>query len=493
MFSETIEGLSAQAVKALDMNARIIEFRLDGLASLDFDLLKDLISNTSVPVILSYRSEWNNVAIEPPILGRRELLIKLIELQPDFIDLEFPIDIPLLKQVQEPTRIIISTFDFEGMSKVAINQVIDDLAQQHPNVVVKVSSRPNSVSNLKMLWRWSDQFRKMKIPSVVLGMGQLGQITRIKSREMGNSWTYGRIGKEIGEPFMAGMLDVSTLKQAFSEESWHLGIISDGTTTSLKDIFTPMLANAKLKGVFLDIPIERHPDLDQLLLWIEDGLLDGVFITETWQKEVRSRLNQVDTSVIWTNRCNSVVITKDGLKGYNTEVEGIKRCLEPYSIKRLKRVYIEGVNHLSRSVITAVADTAELIVVRGRSHESITHLQSEFPRVVSSRDSFTEHFDIVINCTLPERGFENVLTIPLSLINNAKVIFDLISTPGGHNPLIQKAEELNLPSINGGDFFANSVINAFELWTNRSVPAASIKIDQFMSNTTSSSNKESPS
>ncbi|MHA2090023.1 MAG: type I 3-dehydroquinate dehydratase [Candidatus Kariarchaeaceae archaeon] len=99
LFSETIEGLSAQAVKALDMNARIIEFRLDGLASLDFDLLKELISNTSVPVILSYRSEWNNVAIEPPILGRRELLIKLIELQPDFIDLEFPIDIPLLKQV----------------------------------------------------------------------------------------------------------------------------------------------------------------------------------------------------------------------------------------------------------------------------------------------------------------------------------------------------------------------------------------------------------
>ncbi|MHA2404601.1 MAG: type I 3-dehydroquinate dehydratase, partial [Candidatus Kariarchaeaceae archaeon] len=224
LFSETIEGLSAQAVKALDMNARIIEFRLDGLASLDFDLLKELISNTSVPVILSYRSEWNNVAIEPPILGRRELLIKLIELQPDFIDLEFPIDIPLLKQVQEPTRIIISTFDFEGMSKVAINQVIE-LAQQHPNVVVKVSSRPNSVSNLKMLWKWSDQFRKMKIPSVVLGMGQLGQITRIKSREMGNFWTYGRIGKEIGEPFMAGMLEVNTLKQAFSEEAWHLGII----------------------------------------------------------------------------------------------------------------------------------------------------------------------------------------------------------------------------------------------------------------------------
>ncbi|MHA2254208.1 MAG: type I 3-dehydroquinate dehydratase [Candidatus Kariarchaeaceae archaeon] len=484
LYSETISGLKKQALKALDLGVQVIEYRLDGLKEVNEEEIRQLFAISTVPIILSVRSEWNNKLITPPYEDRRTFLRTLLKLNPQYIDLEYPMDMPMLKEVEDPTKVILSSSDFEGMSKIAVDSLIK-IGQDHQDLTIRISATPNSVEDLKQLWRWASQFKKFRIKTAILGMGELGQLSRIKSMELGNVWTYGRVSKDIGEQFLPGMLDISSLQNAFSDEAWHLGILANlHDQHFLTKIHNIMLNKAKLKGIFLNIPIQNSPGLDQMLLWIDDGLLDGIYIASPWQREVRSKLNRIDVSVVQAGACNSVAITKDGVTGYNTEIEGVRRSLEPYSIKKFKRIYIEGATRITRSVISAVKEHADLIVVRARDNQSFTEMKNDFPNIVSTRDSFTEHFDLIVNCARPEVGFESVVSIPLAILSNAQLIFDPISHVNSKNALKIKAQHLNIPFIDGWQFLVNTLIKSFELWTKRSIPSSSLIVEDYIDKNT---------
>ncbi len=479
LYANSISGLEKQATRALELDVQIIEYRLDGLPELDTIKIKNLVENIPCKSIISIRSEWNNQDIVLPQPDRRNSLRSLMKIKPDYIDLEYPIDMPCIEEVEGQTKVVLSMMDFYGMSKIAIDPVVS-VATRFDYVTVKISATPKSVADLKQLWSWSKYLHKKKIPNLVIGMGQLGQISRIKSREMGNTWTYGRISDQMGEPMLPGMIDVGFLQKAFSDESWHLAAFGNLTEQNiLKSMYTKILAISKLNGIFLNIPIKNNPELDQMLLWVEDGLLDGIAITSPWQENVRSKLNYIDTSVIRAGTCNCVAITKNGLTGFNTEIEGIKRCLEPFSIRSLKRVYIEGTDRISKSIISAVRENAELIVIRGSNDQQLNDIKLDFPEVISAKDSFTDHFDLIVNCAKPEMGFENVISIPTMIIDNAKVVFDPVSRISSKNSLFIKANKNQIPTVDAWTYFINTSIRSFELWTKRSVPSSALKIDNF--------------
>ncbi len=360
-YSDTIEGISEQIQLAENLGSNYIEIRVDGLKTIDYLQIKDLISHSSTPVILTSRSEWADLSIDPPSAGRRDVLNNLIKLNPAFIDLEFPIDTPLISKVPKDMRIILSLIDWDGIVKIAFEESIE-IAKKHNNVIVKIIAKPNTVTDLKQLWKWSARLHREKIPKIIIGLGELGKITRIKSLELKNAWMYGKIGKTIGEPYLPGMLNVSTLQQAFGDNAWHLASFGDSNDEESKlcqPLFQEIMRLANLSGVYLNLSISNRAELDQLLLWVNDGLLDGVSILNHWKKEVISKLDRLDASVIHTQEVNSVVISKDGLIGYNTDVEAIRRILSPFGIKSIKRVYIEGEDLYCRSLITALRDLSE--------------------------------------------------------------------------------------------------------------------------------------
>ncbi|MFV2015028.1 MAG: type I 3-dehydroquinate dehydratase, partial [Candidatus Heimdallarchaeota archaeon] len=433
-------------------------------------------SHTSVPIILTVRSEWTNISINPPGAGRRDLLENLIKLHPDFIDLEFPIDTPLINKVPKDMKIILSLIDWDGIVKIAF-EVSISIEKNYDNVIVKIIAKPHTVSDLKQLWKWSKQLHKKKIPNIIIGLGELGKITRIKSLEMKNAWMYGKIGRKTGEPYLPGMLSVKTLQQAFADNSWHLasfGNHSDEEAEFNESLIREIMSMANLSGVYLNLPISNRAELDQLLLWVNDGLLDGVKILSQWKREVISKLDRLDASGIHTQEVNCVVISKDGLLGYNTDVEAIRRILRPYAIKSIKRVYIEGEELHCRALITALRDTAELIVVRARDESKLKRILEDFPSVLSAKDSFTDHFDLVVNNQIPEIGFERVSPIPPKKLRNSRIVFDPSLNQGGDSETIKLAKSQNLSVVDGWDFYVNSAIITFELWTNKSIPSSEL-------------------
>ena len=158
-YSDSIVGIRKQIQIAVDLGSNYVELRVDALQNIDYLQIKDLISHTSVPIILTLRSEWTNISINPPDAGRRDLLKNLIKLHPDFIDLEFPIDTPLINKVPKDMKIILSLVDWDGIVKIAFEESIS-IAKDYDNVIVKIIAKPHTVSDLKQLWKWSEQDRK---------------------------------------------------------------------------------------------------------------------------------------------------------------------------------------------------------------------------------------------------------------------------------------------------------------------------------------------
>lgn len=482
-YSDSIKGIAEQIQLAEKLKSNFIEIRVDGLQNFNYSDIQKLVQNLSTPVILTSRSEWTNILIESPRDGRNDLLENLIKLKPDFIDLEFPIDTPLISKVPKEITIILSLLDWDGIMKIAFDESIS-ISKKHSNVIVKIIAKPHTVSDLKQLWKWSKQLHKEKIPNIIIGLGELGKITRIKSLEMKNAWMYGKIGLEIGEPYLPGMLSVMTLQQAFADNAWHLASFGQQDSEEAilcQPLFQEILKLTNLSGVYLNLPISNRAELDQLLLWVNDGLLDGVKILSRWKNEVISKLDRLDTSAVHTKEVNCVVISKDGLMGYNTDVEGIRRILKPYAIKSIKRIYIEGEELYIRSLITGLRDTAELIVVRARDENKLKLLVEDFPNIISARDSFTDHFDLVINNQIAEVGFERVSPIPPNKLRNARIVFDPILNQTNESETIRIAKSLNISTVNGWDFYVNSAIITFELWTNKSIPASELTIDKILS------------
>lgn len=476
-YSTTIDGLKHQVELAKKSKVNLIEIRIDGLETIDNSQIQEVMSIINLPIILTARSEWKKVSIDPPdSKSRNEILLKLIELKPQYIDLEFPHDLSIASQVPKSMTIVLSLMDWDGLAKIYIDDAMD-LASKYDNLIVKILATPRTVSDLKRLWRWSKRLHKAKVPFVIIGMGELGKITRIKSLEMNNQWMYGVIEKGLGEPYLPGMVTVDMLQLSFSDDAWHISSIGPYNEIESKiydPIFNKIIKSADLNGIYLNLPISNRAELDQLLLWVNDGLLDGVRILDPWQSEVIQKLDKLDPSAIYTGKCDCVALSKDGLVGYNTTVEGVRRVLAPYGIKAIKRVYIEGGTLYCRSIIAALKESSELIVVRVKEEYEFESLKQDFPILTSANDSFTEDFDLVIQNQLPEPGFERISPIPPKILKNARIVFDIASSFSLNSETIKMAKSNDINTISSWDFHINSTIIAFELWTNRSIPASEL-------------------
>ena len=487
-FGESLEEIERQISLVVNQPITVIEIRVDGLKTIDYERLGKIIKNLQYPVILTLRSQWKDIRINEPLEGRASIISKLIDLEPNYLDLEFPQDLKLIKEVHKKTTIVLSLLDFYGMAKIPIDTALD-LVNHNSNIIIKIAATPNSIEDMKLLWKWSSKLSKLNLPNIIVGMGELGKVTRIKSLELKNLWMYGRAENIQGEPFIPGMLSIDTLNRAFSDDSWHFATIESNPRTE-STIFHPILdriiQQAELNGVFVDVPISNRVDLSQFLLWVNDGLLDGLLVSHPWQHEVLTSIDETDQSVRLTRRSNCIIPTKSGLKGYNTYVEAIHRSLTPYSKKKLGRVYIEGEGNYIYPIIAAIRDFADLIVVRGVREEDVKTVISDFSEVIPSDEAFSDSYDLVINNLSPEIGFEKISPIPPAIMNQAKLVFDPVSSIFTSSATLQKAEKLNIPTVSSWNFILNSLLYSFELLTKQSVPFHSInqtevydKIHQF--------------
>ena len=344
--------------------------------------------------------------------------------------------------------------------------------------IVKLAVTPQKVGeNLRVLSLLKDAPK----PTVVLCMGDLGVCTRILNVKFGAPFTYAAFNPE--RTLAPGMLTYKECKSIYRVETIGpktaiFGVVGDPVGHSL----SPLIHNGAYKHAGLDaryLPF-RVPrgDLGAFIKAYQEIPVRGYSVTIPHKEAAAKLANWRDPAVEKTGSANTLVLTAEGLKAYNTDLPAAMQSLEtattsqdtPTPLKD-RTVLILGAGGVARTIAFGLLGAGTQVVVTNRTAERAQKLAAEVGcRHVDWAARHGVICDTLINCT--SVGMHpNVDESPIhnSFLKPGLLVFDTIYTPET-TMLLREAAERSCTILTGVDMFVRQAAMQFRLFTGQEPP-----------------------
>ena len=213
--------------------------------------------------------------------------------------------------------------------------------------------------------------------------------------------------------------------------------------------------------------------------------LCGINVTIPHKQSVMDSLDEIAPEASMVGAVNTIVNEDGRLKGYNTDVSGVLRALqsELEFVPQDKNIFIVGAGGASRAVIVAMCTAgARNVAIVNRTYLRAQKLSEEFsPQFdgvgfsaapLNDADRVSElivQADIVVNCSSAGMGDIEPPCLPLDLLGESCVIYDLVYKPPV-TPLVSDSRALGLKAESGLGMLLYQGVDAFEIWTGRDAP-----------------------
>jgi shikimate 5-dehydrogenase len=211
----------------------------------------------------------------------------------------------------------------------------------------------------------------------------------------------------------------------------------------------------------------------------------GFNVTVPHKKEVMESLVAIDDLALKIGAVNTLKYTKNGYKGYNTDILGLGKCfdIEGIIIKD-KTVVILGAGGAANSAAVLAAERmAGNIIIVNRTKANAEALKAQTARYYKGNISVIafdelmsiEKPEIVIQTTSVGMG-EGTWKSPVentAFFEKVQAVVDIVYTPW-QTKLLSDAKENGCVAINGFDMLIYQGIASYEIWHD-------IKIDDEMS------------
>ena len=303
-----------------------------------------------------------------------------------------------------------------------------------------------------------DAARSMKKKHVILGMGGLGTVTRIRQPLLGNEFSFGY----VGEPTAPGQLSVDEMS-ALGDDCMILGILGNPLSKSK----SPRMQNAALdaagiNGIYL--PFEA-PDLEQVEEVIRGYDIRGVNVTIPYKQEIMDHIDVVDKAASSIGAVNTVVNNNGRLEGYNTDVVGIDTALARAGFEAEdKRILVMGSGGAAKACIHYMMERNCDVTVTGRNRETGEEVAKEFGATFRAPTSVSVMmYDLVVNCTPVGMYSDGPYPINISAITRNQAVFDMVY--GSETPIVREALAKGCRVAYGADMLAGQGAASFSMWT----------------------------
>ncbi len=210
------------------------------------------------------------------------------------------------------------------------------------------------------------------------------------------------------------------------------------------------------------------------------GVIDGVralnirgcSVSMPFKEKVIPLLDELDSLANSAKAVNTIVNHEGHLVGYNTDVIGVKKCLQSTKIKKDKKIFILGSGGIAKATLVALNDLKfENITICNRTLNKAKILAKNYNIDFikwSNREEFKS--DMLINATsIGMYPNEKALPISENYLSNIEIIMDVISSPI-NSRLIKFANKNNIMSINGFELAFHQACEQFKLYTNKKPP-----------------------
>ncbi|MDR0309393.1 MAG: shikimate dehydrogenase, partial [Candidatus Methanoplasma sp.] len=323
--------------------------------------------------------------------------------------------------------------------------------------ISKGAFKVGSLSDLKSLY---DASRSIKKRHVLIGMGELGTITRIRADLLGNEFTFAYVGK----PTAPGQLSLEEMSY-LGDDPMIVGILGHPLDKTLSPkMHNAVMRTAGIKGIYLKFDTNDLAHVEDV---IRDYDIRGINVTIPHKSAILGHLDSFDKTVETIGAANTIFNDKGVLKGYNTDVIGIERAMEAAGFDpKGKRALIMGSGGAARACAYALREKGCRVTVTGRNTETSRSLCKDLGCEYSPKDSVALMlYDLVVNCTPVGMYEDGEYPVNMCQLTHHHTVFDMVY--GIVTPMISKARDVNAGIVSGEDMLAAQGAASLELWSGK--------------------------
>jgi 3-dehydroquinate dehydratase/shikimate dehydrogenase len=457
-----------------EQGAKLVELRLDYISGPVN--LKRLLADRPCAAVISCRrptdgGKWAGTEEQRQLLLRTAIVEGV-----EYIDLED--DIAAKVPRYGKTKRIVSFHDFRKTPD-NLGEIHHRLSQCDPDII-KIATMVNHPSdNVRIL----DMVRKAKIPTIGLGMGDIGMPTRILAGKFGAAHTYATFHSE--RVLAPGQLSFEHMTQVYrydqiNAETEVYGVVADPIGHSLSPlIHNAAFAHFSLNKVYVPFRVPRE-DLGRFIDEAQALGIRGLSITIPHKEEVIKKLTQIDPAVHGIGAANTVVIDGAVRAGYNTDYHAaMLSLLEVMELSPAAEKPLSGRTALVMGCGGAGMAITYGLLRRG-AHVLVSDIAPRKAEVVAARfncmavdwaDRHKANPDILVNST-PVGMHPNVDETPYEKhhLRPSMVVFDAVYNPE-NTLLIKDARSRNCTVVTGIEMFVRQACLQFKHFTGQDGPA----------------------
>ena len=234
---------------------------------------------------------------------------------------------------------------------------------------------------------------------------------------------------------------------------------------------SPKLHNYWIKQNNLDAVYDKkrlnESDVEEIIMEVKNGKIDGINVTVPFKKSVIPFLNQLTPLADETQSVNTIFKKDNKVIGDNTDISGFEHGLKhiSYDVKN-KKVFILGAGGVVSSIILALKRLgASKIYLSNRTKEKAEDLKKIYAYLEIVDWGQSTDFNMIINAT--SLGLKNNDQIKLNYnkLGSNKLFYDVIYNPSKTSFLV-KGKELGNQIENGKMMFIYQAQLAFKTWHN---------------------------
>lgn len=252
---------------------------------------------------------------------------------------------------------------------------------------------------------------------------------------------------------------------------------------------SPRMHNAAFKALHLDcvyVPFDVQPkDFETAARAIRAMGISGVNITIPHKESIIFFLDEISPEASLTGAVNTVKNDDGKLTGYNTDVSGFLRSIEQDLGFHPKgsNVAVIGAGGAARAVLSALCmNEASEIYIINRTFDKGKKLAVEFKKNFKDTQIYAVSLDnkeemekplssanLLVNATSAGMKGVDSVEVPLELLSQRAVVYDLVYDPRETN-LVKQAKEMGRRASGGLDMLLYQGAESFNIWTGAEAP-----------------------
>lgn len=225
--------------------------------------------------------------------------------------------------------------------------------------------------------------------------------------------------------------------------------------------FNEKFANEGINAKYINFEIPKIDNLIEILTSTPE--LKGLNVTIPYKEKVMAYLDTISPEAKSIGAVNVIRIMHKGkkniLKGYNSDVIGFTRSIEPMLEKYHHKALILGTGGASKAIHYGLKSLGLecLFVSRNKKAGTITY-KDVTPEII-------KEYNVIVNCT-PLGMYPNVETcpeLPYNAMDNHTILYDLIYNPD-ETLFMKKGSEYGANTKNGIEMLLLQAFASWEFW-----------------------------